>query len=64
MKRLYTYECSSGTCGEAFERLVEVVKRDAAQVCPVCGGPAERLFTAPVIVFRGPGFYSTDKKGE
>lgn len=31
-------------------------------VCPSCGAPAERVFSASGIHFEGHGFYNTDQR--
>ncbi len=55
---IYEYHCVQGhhyECWEGFDAPVE-------QVCPNCGSMARRLFSAPAIIFKGPGFYSTDNR--
>jgi putative FmdB family regulatory protein len=54
----YTYRC--GNCGAQFDRQQSF--QDPALVeCPECGQPTLRKLFNPVgIVFKGPGFYSTD----
>lgn len=39
---LYTYRCDK--CGLVFEYIECIVKRNDAQVCPGCNGPASRDF--------------------
>jgi ssDNA-binding Zn-finger/Zn-ribbon topoisomerase 1 len=36
------------------------MKDDALTVCPVCGGALRKVFGAPMISFKGSGFYATD----
>ena len=36
------------------------MKDDALTVCPECGGPLRKVFGAPMISFKGSGFYATD----
>lgn len=54
---LYDYRC--GTCGKIFE--VRQNFSDAKlTVHEDCGGPLERLISAPALQFKGSGFYITD----
>ena len=57
----YEYECKS--CGhifETFQTMSEVPLKD----CPQCGNEIRRLINGGSgIIFRGSGFYVTDKKG-
>jgi putative FmdB family regulatory protein len=53
---LYEYECpKDGT----FERMQKFSDPPLA-VCPTCGGPVEKLLSAPAIQFKGTGWYITD----
>ncbi len=53
---LYEYECPrDGT----FE-LVRKFSDPPLQACPTCGGPIEKLVSAPAIQFKGSGWYITD----
>jgi putative FmdB family regulatory protein len=54
---LYEYQCSS--CGKHYER-IERVSELHDGVCPVCGGVAHRLVSAPALQFKGSGWYVTD----
>jgi putative FmdB family regulatory protein len=59
---LYEYECpKDGT----FEQIQKFSDKPLAK-CPKCGGPVERLLSAPAIQFKGSGWYVTDyaKKGD
>ncbi|MCD6300003.1 MAG: hypothetical protein J7L78_02390 [Dehalococcoidales bacterium] len=58
---IYEYECER--CSFRFE----VRKRfgeDGATSCPKCQGEARRLFSPVPIIFKGSGFYVTDKRKE
>jgi len=55
----YEYRCSN--CGTTFEKVQRITSRPGAR-CPKCGGKAERLLSAPGLVFKGSGFYITDYK--
>jgi putative FmdB family regulatory protein len=53
---LYEYECpKDGT----FE-LVRKFSDAPLEACPTCGGPIEKLASAPAIQFKGTGWYVTD----
>ena len=53
---LYEYECPK--CG-TFE-LVRKFSDPLLKSCPTCGGPIEKLASAPAIQFKGTGWYITD----
>ncbi len=53
---LYEYECpKDGT----FEQMQKFSDPPLA-ACPTCGGPVEKLLSAPAIQFKGTGWYITD----
>jgi putative FmdB family regulatory protein len=53
---LYEYECpKDGT----FERM-QKFSDPPLTACPTCGGPVEKLLSAPAIQFKGTGWYITD----
>ncbi len=53
---LYEYQCpQDGT----FERM-QKFSDPPLQTCPKCGGPVEKLLSAPAIQFKGTGWYITD----
>jgi putative FmdB family regulatory protein len=53
---LYEYDCpKDGT----FE-LVRKFSDPPLEACPTCGGPIEKLVSAPAIQFKGTGWYITD----
>lgn len=56
----YDYRCTS--CGDVFEVEHGMTERPAVS-CPVCGEPAEKVFSATGIKFEGSGFYNTDMRG-
>jgi putative FmdB family regulatory protein len=59
---LYEYECpKDGT----FER-IQKFSDPPLEACPTCGGPIEKLASAPAIQFKGTGWYITDyaRKGD
>lgn len=57
----YEYECLE--CGLHFERLQHFNDPPATQ-CPHGHSSVRRVFTAPAIVFKGPGFYVTDNRND
>ena len=54
---LYEYRCS--TCGNTFE-VIQKFSDAPLTVHPGCGGSVERLVSAPVLQFKGSGWYVTD----
>jgi len=58
---IYEYECL--TCGSHFEKRQSF--SDSSQAtCPDGHTETRRLLAAPVIVFKGSGFYVTDHRGK
>jgi putative FmdB family regulatory protein len=57
----YEYECKS--CGytfDAFQRMSD----EPLKTCPQCGQDVRRLINGGTgVIFKGSGFYVTDKKG-
>ena len=56
---IYEYECEK--CCARFE-MKRRFGEDGGSVCPSCGSPARRLFSAAPIIFKGSGFYVTDSR--
>jgi putative FmdB family regulatory protein len=57
----YEYACQScGTHVEVFQRFSE----ESLTECGVCGGPLRKVFHPAGILFKGPGFYSTDSRSK
>jgi putative FmdB family regulatory protein len=55
-----TYEYRCNKCGYAFERF-QAMTADPVATCPQCNGPVTRLIGGgAAIIFRGPGFHTTD----
>jgi len=53
----YEYRCENGHHFEEFQSMVAA----PIEVCPVCGGKAERLISGGSgLIFKGSGFYITD----
>lgn len=55
----YVYECFE--CGHTVEKL-EGWSAPAQQPCTECKHTLQRIPSAPAIVFKGSGWYSTDSK--
>jgi len=56
---VYEYQCKK--CRHQFE-LKQSFDDDPIVTCPQCGGEAKRIFSPVPIIFKGPGFYTTDSK--
>jgi len=59
---LYEYECPKDGVFERIQRFSD----PPLEACPSCGGPIEKLASAPAIQFKGTGWYITDyaRKGK
>jgi putative FmdB family regulatory protein len=59
---LYEYECPKDGTFEKIQKFSD----PPLDKCPTCGGPVERLLSAPAIQFKGTGWYITDyaRKGD
>ncbi len=53
---IYEYRCEHGHEFDVFQRMSD----DTLTACQVCGGPAQRVLSAPAVHFKGSGFYTTD----
>jgi putative FmdB family regulatory protein len=56
---VYEYRCESG---HHYEK-TEGFNAPREQACTVCGQIARRQISLPAVIFKGPGFYSTDNRG-
>lgn len=54
---LYEYKC--GSCGKTFE-VIQKFSDEPLKTHPECGGPVERLISAPAFHLKGTGWYVTD----
>ncbi|MGQ9618595.1 MAG: FmdB family zinc ribbon protein [Candidatus Aminicenantia bacterium] len=54
---LYEYRCSE--CGEKFE-IIQKISDASLKKCPSCGGALKKLFSPPMLQFKGSGWYITD----
>ena len=58
----YEYECKS--CKYNFD-VFQSIKDDPVKICPKCGKEVRRLINGGTgIIFKGGGFYVTDKGGK
>jgi putative FmdB family regulatory protein len=59
---LYEYECPKDGTFEQIQKFSD----PPLVACPTCGGPIEKLLSAPAIQFKGTGWYITDyaRKGD
>ena len=53
----YDYECP----GEELVMEFDASYEHEPPACPTCGAKMRRVFIAPLIQFKGKGFYKTDK---
>jgi putative FmdB family regulatory protein len=53
---LYEYQCPK----DGIFELVRKFSDPPLAACPTCGGPIEKLASAPAIQFKGSGWYITD----
>ena len=58
---IYQYRCLD--CKLQFELKQSFHDKPIAD-CPTCHGIARRIFSPVPILFKGPGFYVTDSRGE
>ncbi|MDR3342633.1 MAG: zinc ribbon domain-containing protein [Treponema sp.] len=57
----YEYECKS--CGHSFD-VFQSMSETPIKTCPQCGKEVRRLINGGSgIIFKGSGFYVTDRKG-
>jgi putative FmdB family regulatory protein len=56
-----TYEYKCKECEHSFE-VFQSMKDDPLSICPECGGPVRRVLSGGAgVIFKGQGFYVTDK---
>lgn len=55
---VYEYRCSQG---HKYEK-TEGFDAPSRQTCLTCGAAARRQISLPAVIFKGPGFYSTDNR--
>ena len=54
---IYAYQCES--CGNEFD-LKQSFDSDPQHPCPRCESIGRRRFSAPTVIYKGSGFYTTD----
>jgi putative FmdB family regulatory protein len=54
---LYEYQCDQ--CGDVFE-VMQKFSDEPLRTHEKCGGPVQRLLSAPALQFKGSGWYITD----
>jgi putative FmdB family regulatory protein len=60
-KNMPTYEYKCTDCTHQFE-VFQSMRDEPVAVCPECGGRVKRLLSGGAgVIFKGSGFYSTDK---
>lgn len=57
-----TYEYICDNCGR-FERF-EKITATPLKECPTCKGEVKRVISAPAVIFKGSGFYTTDNRSK
>jgi putative FmdB family regulatory protein len=57
-----TYEYLCQSCGKRFEAWQKITD-EPITVCPSCSGEVHRVIYPVGLMFKGPGFYSTDNRG-
>ena len=55
---IYEYSCQN--CGR-FEVLQKITASPLTE-CPKCQGEVQRLISAPAVVYKASGFYTTDNR--
>jgi putative FmdB family regulatory protein len=56
----YEYECKN--CGYSFD-VFQSMKDEPLKICPQCGKEVRRIINGGTgVIFKGSGFYVTDKK--
>lgn len=58
---IYRYRCQSCSC--EFD-LRSGFGENSGAPCPKCKGEGRRLFLPVPIIFKGPGFYTTDNRAK
>jgi putative FmdB family regulatory protein len=56
----YEFYCAS--CGQTFEKGLPLEANHTEVRCPSCHHRAQRIYTAPMVMFKGSGFYVTDHR--
>ena len=59
---IYEYECEKCACRFELKRRFD--DDEGSACCPQCQGKVRRIFSPPVILFKGSGFYVTDSRND
>ncbi len=59
---IYEYECDKCACRFELKRRFD--EDGGNPCCPQCQGKVRQLFSPPVILFKGSGFYVTDNRND
>ncbi len=60
-RRVPTYDYQCRSCGTITE-VIHSMRDDGPSTCERCGGELRRVLYPAGIIFKGPGFYSTDSR--
>ena len=59
---IYEYECEKCACRFELKRLFS--EDEGSPRCPQCRGKVRRLFSPPLVLYKGSGFYTTDSRSD
>ena len=54
----YEFEC----CGITQQITISIKEQLPRPICSMCNGDMHRVYTPTAVVFKGKGFYATDKR--
>jgi len=57
---VYRFMCTE--CGARFEKRLRYEDLQQPQACPAGHLQTRRVYSAPAVVYKGSGFYSTDHR--
>ena len=60
---IYEFECDSDKCeaNARIEKEISITKSQDGIECPFCGESMRKVYSNVGVIFKGSGFYSTDK---
>ncbi|MBN2386299.1 MAG: hypothetical protein JXB85_04710 [Anaerolineales bacterium] len=56
------YDFTCPICGQTFEKQLSFAENSAQVRCPSGHANVRRVYATPAVVFKGPGWYSTDHR--
>jgi putative regulatory protein, FmdB family len=59
---VYLYTCK--VCGAKFEKLLSFNDDYSKIVCPNGHSQVRKIYSAPSVIYRGSGWYSTDNRSK